>query len=58
MENKLDTAKLMRAAKKLGLQVEVNPNHAGFSLNKDGKIYSWEELAESITKRFKVDKKK
>lgn len=53
MSNKIDLARLKRIAKKLGLEVEINSKTPGFSYNDTGKIYSWEEIAKSVRKRFK-----
>lgn len=57
MKNKLDTARLIRAAEKLGFKVEINSKTPGFSVSKTAEIRSWDEIIESINKRFKVDKK-
>lgn len=55
MNNKIDIKKLKAAAKKLGLEVETNSKNPGFSYNDTGKIYSWEEIAESVRERFKKE---
>lgn len=55
MNNKIDIKKLKAAAKKLGLKVETNSKNPGFSFNETGKIYSWEEIAESVRERFKKE---
>lgn len=57
MRNKLNTARLIRAAEKLGFKVEINSKTPGFSVSKTAEIHSWDEIAEDIKKRFKVDKK-
>lgn len=57
MKNKLDIARLIRAAEKLGFKVEINSKTPRFSVSKTAEMHSWDEIAEDIKKQFKVDKK-
>lgn len=52
-DEKIDKERLKNAAEKLGLEIEFNSKNLGFSYNDTGKIYSWEEIAESVRKWFK-----